>query len=159
MERFKYQRPHEANPEDPSTHDITLEVGDKEVGYARMLYASSPLPLYEVGLLHVNEEERGKGFGSKLMAEVERLLKEKGKAGVLHEGIAVHTPGSPAIGMYERRGWLPIPGAKDWYAFNLPEGYDITNLRYFSERTHTPQRMDRVMRRLDEREASAETGQ
>lgn len=155
-------RPKEASPELPAQHDIDLEVNGESVGYAKLVYFSKPVPGYELGMLYINEDKRGMGYGSALMDKVESMLKQKGKTGVLREGIAELDPNSPAIGMYERRGWVPVPGTENEFVFNLPKTVQPDVFSNFGFRHHTPPRMERLTRRysaLEERGEGDVTGE
>lgn len=46
------------------------------------------------------------------------MLKKKKRAGFLVDAIM---DGNPAKGFYERRGWIPVPGGKDQFVYNLPK--------------------------------------
>jgi ribosomal protein S18 acetylase RimI-like enzyme len=150
--KFVHLKPREASPELPAQHDIDLEIDGGLAGYAKLVYFSKPVPGYELGMLYINEDKRGKGYGSALMDKIESMLKEKGKAGILREGIAELDPNSPAIGMYERRGWIPVPGTEDEFVFNLPKGVEPSAFLNFSQRHHTPTRMERLDRRYTDEE-------
>jgi GNAT superfamily N-acetyltransferase len=125
MERFIHQHPESKEEQD---HEIELIVDDEVVGHARLHYFSKPLPFYSLDDLYVDESKQGEGYGSKIMDFIEKMLKEKGKAGLLLDAI---DPTSTASGMYRRRGWIKVPGYRnqtDHYAFNLPATANIDEI-------------------------------
>ena len=153
---FVHARPKEASPELPAQHDIDLEVDGESVGYAKLVYFSKPVPGYELGMLYINEDKRGKGYGGMLMEKIESMLKQKGKTGILREGIGELDPTSPAIGMYERRGWVPVPGTESEFVFNLPKSVKPEIFSDFGFRHHTPPRMERLTQRYKALEEEGE---
>ncbi len=120
MERFEREP---ATEENGGHHRLDLVVDGNEVGEVEFQYRSKPFPHYYFSWLEVYKGLKGKGYGSKIMAQVETMLVEKGRAGVLFDDIYDE---EPAAGMYARRGWKEIPGCPYYYVFNLPENVDIT---------------------------------
>lgn len=127
-------------------HRISLMEGRKEIGSAELTYHGSPVPLYYLGALNVVKERRatqdrpGAKYGSRLMDEVEKMLLEKKKMGLVQDGI---DPNSPARGMYARRGWRNIPELPNWFVFNAPEELDFATLKDIDFKTGS-----RAMREL-----------
>jgi len=133
QEKLIYHNPKENldRGEEEPFHTIDLVIGDKIIGRAEMIYSSKPLPHYTIDYLYVEPEYQGAGRASRIMDQVEEFLKKKGKAGVLAEAI---DPSSPASGMYGRRGWQEVPDSFGVFAFNLPKGASIDDLRGLSQR-------------------------
>lgn len=105
--------------EEPA-HTIEVVGDDGEViAQAEINYFSRPMPYYQLTDLYTDRAHQGKGFASRIMDAFEAKLKTTGKAGFLVDGIL---PGSDASGMYERRGWIPVPGGLGQYVYNLPAG-------------------------------------
>lgn len=150
MERLTHLRPPEQNSELPSFHTIDINVEGKTVGSAILEYHSKPMPLYYVGDITINEEERGKHYGSEIMEYIENMLREKGKAGILSDGIAERNRNSPAIGMYARRGWQEVPGTS-LFVYNIPSSTVPGDFRDFKERKNRPGRIERLDRRYSEK--------
>lgn len=116
--------------EDP-LHTIDLMLDGKIIGRAEITYYSRPFPLYQISELYVEPEYQGAGRASKIMDQIEEFLIKKGKAGVLVDAI---DPDSPASGMYARRGWQEVPEQGGLFAFNLPDGASINDLRGYPYR-------------------------
>lgn len=55
------------------------------------------------------------------MDKIEEKLRKTGRAGFLVDAIF---DDSPARGMYARRDWIPVPGGRDQFVFNLPKDVD-----------------------------------
>lgn len=90
---------------------------DEQIGEITLNDREKPIPHFMARLLHVRRTERGKGFGSQLLDEVERMSKETNKPVVLGNGIS---SGSQASRMYsERTGWREIPS----FAHTTMNGY------------------------------------
>ncbi len=112
-------------------HRISLFEGRREIGSAELTYHGTPVPLYYLASLYVIKERRatqdrpGAKYGTRLMDEVEKMLRDKKKMGLVQDGI---DPNSPARGMYARRGWRNIPALPGWYVYNMPEGLDLASL-------------------------------
>jgi GNAT superfamily N-acetyltransferase len=99
-------------------HTVEIREGKILLGGADIEYFSKPIPFYQISALWTEYEHRGKGYGSKVMEYIERLLKEKRKAGFLVDAI---DSDSPAKGFYARRGWIKVPDSFGQYVFNLPK--------------------------------------
>jgi GNAT superfamily N-acetyltransferase len=126
MEKFVYHSSKENRISGRSgIHSLDLEIDGKIIGVAEMAYFSTPFPFYYLDELYVEYKKQGKGYGSKIMDQVENWLIEKRRAGVVTDAIDTD---SPASGMYERRGWKKIPGHDHSYAFNLPKSAKIEDL-------------------------------
>jgi hypothetical protein len=59
------------------------------------------------------------------MDQVEAWLRKRKKPGVLVDAIL---EGDPAQGMYERRGWQPVPSSSGLYVYNWPTDVDLSVL-------------------------------
>jgi GNAT superfamily N-acetyltransferase len=139
MERIRYRSPKESMEEgDDPQHTFDLIVNGEKIGSAEINYLSKPLPLYQLTDLYVDFEHRGKGYASKLMDQVECWLKERKKPGVLVEAIL---EGDPALGMYAKRGWVPVPDSFGLHVYNWPRGVDLSILKGYPLRY--TQAMDR----------------
>lgn len=120
MEKLKVYNPKENKErKEDLIHQIDLEIDGKKIATAEIVYYSKPVPLYQIDLLYVNKEYQGQGYGTRIMAQIEKMLKQKHKAGVLVEGIK---ESSPAKGMYKRRGWQAVPKEPGMFVYNLPKG-------------------------------------
>ena len=126
-ERFSYKKSESSRR--PYDH-IDLEVAGKLVGRAKIKYSDVPFSMYWIHDLKIQPQAQGEGYGSKVMEHIESILLEKNVAGVLLDNISEN---SPAYGMYERRGWIKVPGSKYGYAFNLPTGSSAEQLKSFVE--------------------------
>ena len=129
---------------------IDMVVDGEVIGNAQLYYFSKPFPLYEIGSIVVNEEKRGEGYGSKIMAYLETMLKEKGRAGVLIDGT---DPSSPVSGMYARRGWEKVPNSP-WWSYNIPKSGSIEQLESLSDRMENDVRMERLYDSYDKEKAA-----
>lgn len=132
MEKMQYKSPKEnlEKGEEP-LHTFDLIMDGHIIGRAEITYYSKPFPLYQLSELYIEPEYQGGGRSKKIMQQVESFLKKRGRAGVLVDAI---DPDSPASGMYARRGWRKVPGEIDLYAYNLPKGAKIEDLRNYSAR-------------------------
>ncbi|MBI2473631.1 GNAT family N-acetyltransferase [Candidatus Uhrbacteria bacterium] len=121
-----YRNP-EANLEQGEDPKHTFEIIDEKTGEplarAEIEYFSKPIPYYQVSDLYTEHAYQGKGYASRIMKEIEDMLKKKNRTGFLVDAIFSD---NPASGFYERRGWIPVPGNKDQYVFNLPKNVDAT---------------------------------
>jgi ribosomal protein S18 acetylase RimI-like enzyme len=135
---IQYISPAEQDAEDMPQHRFELKDGNKIVGGAEIDYYSKPLPFYQLTDLWVEHEYADRGNASRIMTQVEAFLKERRKPGVLMEAIL----DGPAQGMYERRGWTPVPGSPGRYVYNWPEQVQLDILKGYEMR-QTP---------IDERE-------
>ncbi len=129
MEKIEYSNPQEniKRGEDP-IHRVDLIVDGKIIGAAEIEYFSKPFPIYQISELYVEYEYKSKGYASKILDYVEAMLKKKKKTGVLVDAIMI---GADAEGMYERRGWQPIPGGLGQLVYNLPKGRKIEELKNY----------------------------
>lgn len=111
------------------------------VGYADLLEQDDP-PRYELFYISVKDvENRGKGFASQLMSEIERISSETGKPVVLFD--AILDPGMDsehsAVGMYGKRaGWARLrspKGATKVYVYGPHDAvFDEKILRIYESR-------------------------
>lgn len=132
MNEIKYFNPKEVMEQgDPPQHHFDLFVSGEKVGTAELDYYSKPLPIYQVTDLYVDYEHHGKGYGSRLMDQVERWLVERGKPGILVDAIL---DSEPAAGMYQRRGWVKDPTSVHRYVFNWPKEASLEILRGYELR-------------------------
>ncbi len=132
MEHIQYSSPKESIEHDEMPqHRFDLVVDGERIGAAEIDYFSKPLPLYQVTDLYVDFEHKGKGYASQIMDQVEAWLRDRKKPGILVEAIL---DGDPARGMYERRGWTPVPKSFGQYVYNWPEDVDISILNGYPER-------------------------
>ena len=123
MASFSHLKPHEVF-EREGYHAHKLELRDdkgEEIGYAEFEYYSDPFPFYYVAFISVADKYLKKGFGGNILRQVNGFLDSKGRAGLLINAVEQN---DPARSMYERYGWVPVPGKKDWLAYNLPENLD-----------------------------------
>lgn len=127
MEKAQYLSPKEAmeNDERPQ-HHFDLVVDGVKIGSAEIDYFSKPLPLYQVTDLYVDFAEKGKGYASQIMTQVEEWLTERKKPGVILDAIV---EGDPAEGMYAKRGWTAVPGGRGLHVFNWPKDVDLSVLK------------------------------
>lgn len=111
----------------PDDH-IDLEIDGERVGRAKIRYYETPFPLYLINDMTVKTSERDKGYASKIMGRLESMLSEQNLAGVL---VNIIPEESGARDMYKNRGWVRIPDTKDGYAFNVPQGRKVEELKSF----------------------------
>lgn len=116
---------------EPPQHRLDLYVGGVVVGSAEIEYFSKPLPYYQLSSLYVEYEHAGKGYASQLMDQVEEWLRKRKKPGVLIDGI---DEGSPAAGMYQRRGWKPVPHTPTMFVYNWPADVSLDVLKGLGSR-------------------------
>jgi len=130
-EKIIYNSPKEnlEKGEDP-LHTFDLILNGQIIGRAEITYYSRPFPFYQVNELSVEHEYSGAGRAGEIMEQVESFLKKRRRAGVLVDGII---EGTPASGMYARRGWLEVPGGRGVFAYNLPRGAKPEDLRNYAE--------------------------
>ncbi|MGE5541109.1 MAG: GNAT family N-acetyltransferase [Bacillota bacterium] len=144
MEKFEHKRPVGNSERFGSEHRLELMIDGEKVGYAAFEYHSRPFPLYYINILAVgkdgNQKDWGKGYAGKIMAYLEDMLDKSGKAGILIDAIDEN---SPAKGMYERRGWHPVPGTA-YLAYNIPNSASIERLKEYQPRTENDSRMNRL---------------
>ena len=121
MSEIRYNNPQE-NVERGDDAWHTLEIEDEAgvvIARAEINYYSKPIPFYQLTDLYTEPEHQGKGLASSIMAAFEAKLKKSGRAGFLVDAIL---PEDKSSGMYERRGWIPVPNGMGQYVFNLPKG-------------------------------------
>jgi GNAT superfamily N-acetyltransferase len=141
MRRIEYKNPR-SNIERGELPRHTVDMVNHEgllMGRAGIEYNSKPVSHYQLTDLHVEPEFRNQGIASEIMQWFEDWLKKKHKIGFLVDGIL---PDQPAAGFYERRNWLPVPGGRGHFVFNLPETTNIDIFRGIEMRTTWPQ--DRI---------------
>ncbi len=132
MERIKYTNSGESykRGEEPAHFfDLFNEKGEK-IGEAEVRYLSKPMPHYQLSDLFVNPQYQGKGFGSKILDQVEDFLKKRKKPGVLVDGINDER----FMGMYQRRGWVQLVNDETLLGFNLPENLDKRLFEAYGQR-------------------------
>ena len=112
-------------------HRFDFVVDGERIGAAEIDYFSKPLPLYQVTDLYVDFEHKGKGYASQIMDQVETWLRERKKPGILVEAIL---DGDPAQGIYERRGWKPVPNSFGQHVYNWPDNVDLSILDGYPQR-------------------------
>jgi GNAT superfamily N-acetyltransferase len=81
--------------------------------------------------LYVDFEHKGKGHASQIMDQVETWLRERKRPGIIVESIL---DGDPAHGMYERRGWRPVPNSFGQHVYNWPDDVDLSILDGYPQR-------------------------
>lgn len=124
MRKLEYRNPIqniETGREARHTIDVTNEHGEV-IGGAEIDYFSKPIPYYQITDIWVDHIKHGQGIGSEIMEKIEKILIDKGRAGFLVDAI---WDTNPANGFYERRGWIPVPGNKKQYVFNLPKDVSV----------------------------------
>lgn len=132
MEGIKYSSPEESQKEgEMPQHRFELMVDGACIGAAEIDYFSQPLPLYQVSDLYVDIPHQGKGYASELMGQIEAWLRSRHKPGILVNAIL---EGSPAEGMYERRGWRAVPNSLGLYVYNWPDNVDLSILKGYPHR-------------------------
>ncbi|MDB5264811.1 MAG: hypothetical protein JWN64_382 [Parcubacteria group bacterium] len=129
---IKYVSPKESLEEEGyPERRLDLFVGGEKIGAATIDYYSKPLRLFQVTDLYVEHEFSGQGYASQIMEQVEKFLKDRKRPGVLVDAII---DGNPAKGMYERRGWKPVPGDDALHVFNWPENVPLDVLKGYAQR-------------------------
>ena len=129
---IEYRGPKETFAEDESgQHKIEVKIDGEVIGGAEIDYYSKPFPLYQITDLWVDYKEKGKGYASKIMDEVETMLKRKKRPGVLVDAIS---PGDPEVGMYQRRGWEEVPTMPTLLVFNLKNKEMMKDLVGYEQR-------------------------
>jgi GNAT superfamily N-acetyltransferase len=116
---------------DEYSHTFSLIIDEEIVSAAHIEYLSKPLPIYQVSQLYTLPNHQGRGYASQLMTQVEIFLKTRKKPGVLVD--ALHSR-SLAQGMYQRRGWIEIPGSHGLLVFNWPKDVDMSILKNYPDR-------------------------
>lgn len=134
--RAEYVSPEESlEREGRPDRRIDLLAGAERIGSATMEYRSKPVRHFEIGSLYVEPGHQGQGNAGRLIEAVERFLVEAGKPGLLVDAII---DGSPAQGMYARRGWREVPGSSGLLVFNWPDGQPLSTLDGYSFRYTDP---------------------
>lgn len=136
---IQYTSPSEQSSGEMPQHKFEVVDGDEIIGGAEIDYFSKPLPLYQVTDLWVDHAYAGRGNASRIMDRVEDFLEKRGKPGLLVNAIVGD---SPAGGMYERRGWEPVPDNPSLHVYNWPQQVSLDVLKSYAMR-QTP---------IDERE-------
>lgn len=120
MDEIHYRNP-QLNIERGEDQQHTVEMIDEEgrvLGRAEIHYYSKPIPYYQITDIYTELDYQGQGVASKIMVWIEQWLKQKKKTGFLVDAIDTE---SPASGFYERRGWIPVPGNRFQFVYNLPK--------------------------------------
>lgn len=84
------------------------------MGFANLKLYREPFEFYLVPMVLVGPEKQGHGYGSRILEEITKRLDERGVPGLLMNAV---DPQSPARGMYERHGWVAIPGHENWLGY------------------------------------------
>ena len=97
------------------SHLVIFKYGtDEAVGEASIVEPERPFPHIVLLNLSVHRpEQRGKGFSSQLMEEIERMSMDTGKPVVLYDATAGDggEQNPEAVGMYGKRpGWVQLKG-------------------------------------------------
>jgi len=112
--------------EEPGRHNIRVKDHEgKSLGSTELYYKETPVPHFKVSELYIlpGDDTRGHGYGSQLLSFIEENLQALGKPGLLQDVASTNETNHEAVaGMYERHGWLPVPGRERVFAYNLPEG-------------------------------------
>lgn len=82
---------------------IVLEADGKLFGFINARKRDGGIVNYSIFEFRVYDEYRGKGYGSQLLNELTSRLDQEKKSASLSDYIE---EGSPAAGIYERRGWV-----------------------------------------------------
>ena len=107
-------------------YKVILKAGDKTIGTAELYYHEMPVPHYKVSEIYVYPDKRGKGYGSQILSSIEEKLRTENIAGLLQDVVGSYEANAKgAVGMYERRGWIPVPNRKNFYAYNMPDNIDV----------------------------------
>ncbi len=108
---------------------------ERQVGQVTLLTEDKPIPHLIAYWLWVGRKEQGKGFGSQLMEEVEKISHEQGKPVVLADGVK-KDENPHAVGMYARRdGWTEFGSLKKKYVFGNDEEKVSKLVQYYAKRT------------------------
>jgi GNAT superfamily N-acetyltransferase len=110
MEREKFV--HYVPPEKSEMNELfrhhKFEVNEDGVviSSAEVQYYTRPIPVYQVTDLYTIPSRQNEGFASAVLDKIEAFLIERGKPGILVDGIMSDVP--ELTSMYERRGWRLI---------------------------------------------------
>jgi GNAT superfamily N-acetyltransferase len=111
---LEYKKPIENSER---VHRIEMTLEGRVIGYANLEYRNDPFPFYYLKLIFI-KGYRGQGLGTQVLTEVNAFLDAKKKPGLLVNAISRT---SPARRIYEKHGWVAIPGHEDWYSYGLPD--------------------------------------
>lgn len=128
---IRYVSPAEQSPEDMPQHKFELTQNGQVIGGAEVDYFSTPFPLYQLTDLWVDPDYAGKGNAGRILDRVEEFLQARRKPGVLADAII---DGSPAQGMYARRGWQEVPQGHGLHVFNWPSDVSLSILQGYGAR-------------------------
>ena len=103
-EQFLYEM-----KENPFAHLIVLEEDDSVAGYADYWITYEQAQIADIG---VGKEFQGKGYGQKLMDEIVRKSVEAGCENITLE---VRVSNVPALGLYEKNGFINAAVRKGYY--------------------------------------------
>ncbi len=110
-------------------HRFDLIIDGIKIGGAEINYYSKPLPLYQLTDLYVEPDFQGKGFGSQIIDQFEKMLIARKKPGVLVDAIFED---SKAKGVYGKRGWKEIPNSYGLHVFNWPENVSLDVMKGYA---------------------------
>lgn len=145
-EGFVHIKPEAHATDLEETHHLALrDENGRELAFADLVYQGEPFPHYYVEYMESNPRLRGAGYGKRMLEEINRMLLEKGKAGVLYDDIDEL---DDAAGMYERNGWTLIPDSDNMYVFNPPKGLAPEVLASMPARVFRKSRSERVKARM-----------
>jgi GNAT superfamily N-acetyltransferase len=89
--------------EDPDVFMHVAEIGGRVVGFMKITYAEKPWGVScELETMVVDEKERGRGVGTRMLEKAEILAREHGAKGIR---INVLIPNYGGRGFYERAGY------------------------------------------------------
>lgn len=94
---------------------IKEEESGEEIASAEVDEFKEPFRFFYIARITVVPSHQGKKYGSRLIKKIEEHLINEKAPGILFDTIENN---SPAYGMYARRGWVPVIGCMDMYAFN-----------------------------------------
>ncbi len=113
VNEFEYKKPTENLDK---VHKIELVIDGEVAGYADLEYRNDPFGFYYVQTVLIRKGFQGHGFGSEMLEKVNEFLDSKNKPGLLLDAVMED---ESAAGVYERHGWVRIPGKKYWFGYNL----------------------------------------
>lgn len=87
-----------------------LEERGRVIGFCLFLLAINEV---EITNFAIDEEYQGKGYGSFLLSQMMNALKEKGYT---HFYLDVRESNTPAIGLYQKNGFVALGKRKDYYS-------------------------------------------
>ena len=113
--------------ENSSETILEMRVDEKLVGTAEIFFHDLPIPHYKLSEIYINPDQRSHGYGAKLMKALEEKISTENVSGLLFDVVGINKANAKeADGMYERHGWIPVPGRDHYMAYNLPEGVDVS---------------------------------